>query len=368
MKLTWVALLSMVVLTGCDDDGFIPRQPDPTDTSSPVAARVEMHAPPTIAFDATRGTTSIAVHFVARTSSGAPIARDDLEVTILVDGAEVDNEALLDESSEELETSLVLWPTLDASYSMTQHTPPAFGPMLVQAQRTVTEGRDLHAGRPGDFSWKLAWFNEFVHFPAGPGWAASTILHIAPPGPGALTKLFAAVAYQARQSKVEWEDAGSPDNESHLMLVFSDGADNYSHFDNSAVSETVTGSGSEGSYVRRGYETTTLDDALNAIGDHPALQVHVIGMGDDVNETDLQAIAEAGRGRYVQGSPEDLETLFGEVINEFTTVQSRGVLFPWPAGEYTFELRLNPSSGDPSSRIQFRFRAGDVDAGVIDEG
>lgn len=365
---------AFVVLAGCGDDELrLPNQPpsgsDGDGTGGdPVVAQVQLYAVPQIAFYEEDNTTSVAVRLVARTADGTPIPPDDLEVTILINGEEVDNEALLDESSEVLEANLVLWPTLDASFSMTLHDPPAFEPMLTQAQRTITEGLDLYLDRPGNFEWRLAWFNSFLYTPVGGDWTPGTIQHIAPPTEGTFTKLFGAVAYQARQSLTHWENAGSPDDVSHLLIVFSDGADNYSYFDNSGTPETIVGTGPEGDHVKRGYTSTDLDDVLAAIEAHPALQVHVIGMGEQVNEEDLSAIATAGGGRYVQGSATDIESLFEEVIQEFSTVQSHGVLFPWPAGDYDFELRLSPSESSAAARVNFRFHAGDASAGVIEEG
>jgi len=365
---------ALVLLAGCGDDELrLPNQPpsgsdDPPAGDDPVVASVELYAPPQIVYDEANGKTSVAVRVVARTAADAPISPDELEVTILIDGEEIDSEALLDESSEELEANLVLWPTLDASYSMVVHDPPAFEPMLIEAQRTVSEGVELYDPRPGDFAWELCWFNDYLFMPTGPAWNPGTIRYIEAPAPGTLTKLFAAVAFQARRSLTHWTDAGSPENVSHLMVVFSDGADTYSHFDNSDVLETVEGAGFEGSYVKQGYEATPRADAIAAIEAHPALQVHVIGMGDDVNQVDLEAIAAAGGGRYFQGSSSDLTTLFNEVIKEFSTVQSHGLLFAWPPGDYDFELRLSPSESSEAARIRFRFHAGDASAGVIEEG
>jgi hypothetical protein len=350
-----LGLAGLLVLGGCDDDD--PAAPDPG--PSVLLDRV---GDPAVDFDPQDGTTTVVVQFTARRGDGLPLASDDLEVTLQVDGRPIDVEGILQEDSEQLRSDLYLTLVLDASYSMLQHDPPAFGPMLTAARRAVTEGRSLYLERPGDFTWSLYWFNDRIFTPLESTpeteWQESDIERIPAPGPGTFTKLYAAAhdAVEASRETAESPDAGPRDQ--HVVVVLSDGADNYSWFAN----PELAGTGSVGinrSYEYFGYPATDKAQLLQLIGTHPALQLHVIGLGSAVNDQDLAEIAAAGHGEYFKNlDPSAVDALFDRVILEFASIQTRGATMPLPPGDYTFEVRVRDKATGAVSGFTFPFRGG----------
>ena len=151
----------------------------------------------------------------------------------------------------------------------------------------------------------------------------------------------------------------------YVMLVFSDGADNYSYWDNSVISSTrSTTSGA--SYQQFGTLPTTLEAAKSAVTAHPRLTTHVIGLGSAINTNELTQIAQAGDGIFqANPSSQNLGALFERVLQEFTTIQTRGAEIPLPPGDYEFTLSVkNMAGGNPAS-YKFLMHAGDPQAGVI---
>ncbi|MDW7712016.1 MAG: hypothetical protein SCH98_16240 [Deferrisomatales bacterium] len=347
-----------------DDDGS-PRPPPRGSLT------VELAGDPSVAYDPARGRTTVVVQFIARGADGVPLAPSDLAVEMLVDGRAVDNESVLQESSQELAASVLYSLVLDASGSMLQHEPPAFGPMKEAARKSVQDGRDLWQDRPGTFAWDVCWFNDVLFHRQGT-WNPDHISSIpAPPDEEAATKLYAAVQFMAREM-ADAHGAGTAAGvrDQHILVVLSDGADNLSGFDNSmsAVDErarvppsTDTTSTSAG-YVRFGWPATTLDDALTAIRAHPRLTVHVLALGSEFRPGDLNnlgEIAQAGGGQLlVNPSSDSSEQLFDRVTREFTTLQTRGAAIPQQSGDHTFTLRVQGVTFTGEGTETFRYRAG----------
>ena len=92
----------------------------------------------------------------------------------------------------------------------------------------------------------------------------------------------------------------------------------------------------------------------------------MIGLGSAINANELTQIAAAGDGIFQNNpSSQNLGTLFQRVLQEFTTIQTRGAEIPLPPGDYEFTLTArNKAGGNPSS-YKFRMHAGDPQAGVI---
>jgi hypothetical protein len=307
------------------------------------------------------------MQFIARDQDGYALAPEDIAVEFILDDEPVDNESILQEGSEELSASIHLGLVLDASYSMLLHEPPAFTPMLEAARDAVQQGLDLYVGRPGTFSWDLAWFHEYIFYPdpEGRAWTPGDIVTIPAPESGTATKLFAAVTHQARKMTAAHESVANGPNDHHVLVVFSDGADNYSYWDNAdQVAQGETSSFAP--YVRTGFATTDQDTAVAAITGHPDLITHVIGLGSAVRDDQLQALADAGGGRYFKNpSSSEVGTVFDLVIREFATLQTQGATIPLPPGDYTFKLRVLADERRASDEVTFRFHAGDGDAGLL---
>ena len=107
--------------------------------------------------------------------------------------------------------------------------------------------------------------------------------------------------------------------------------------------------------------------AATAIGTHPDLTVHVIGLGNEVHDAELQAIAEAGGGRYHKNpSSSEIGSVFDLVTREFATIQTHGATIPLPPADYTFRLTVNPDGHGSGDEYTFTFRAGDEGAGLLE--
>lgn len=213
----------------------------------------------------------------------------------------------------------------------------------------------------------MSWFNETVVSPATQGrtWQPDDLLSIPEPGPGTATKLFAAVERQAERMLNTYATTANGPHDHHVMIVLSDGADNYSWFDNSSFMTTgTTSSGAPFDVV--GWQPADVQSAVAAIAAHPNLTVHALGLGSSVQDSELQPLATAGNGRYLKNpSSTQLGNLFDSVTREFATIQDHGATIPLPPGDYDFKLRVRRVAGGARDELSFRFHAGDTGAGVL---
>jgi hypothetical protein len=254
---------------------------------------------------------------------------------------------------------------------MTQHNPPAFGPMKTAARDSYQQVLNLWNTRPGAVKFSLIWFDEVMNqsmynINVARDWFPDDILSIPEPVAGTATKLDSAVKVMADYLQSEY-DKGifNAARDQYVMLVFSDGADNYSYWDNSAISSTrSTTSGA--SYQQYGTVKTTFDETKAAVAAHPRLSTHVIGLGSAINASELTEIAQAGNGIFQNNpSSQNLGDLFQRVLQEFTTIQTRGAEIPLPPGDYEFTLTAKNKAGGQAVSYKFRMHAGDPQAGVI---
>lgn len=355
--LVYLCLAGLIVLpTGCSEDT--------TSLPNPAAVTLAIVDEPSISYDETNGTTNVVIEFVARDEHSVPLTADNVEVTMTLDNEPIDSEALLEEDSEALASNLHLSLVLDTSYSMLRHDPPAFQPMLKAARRTVQEGRNVYTGRPGEFTWSMYWFNDLIYHPIET-WPEFVIESIPSPKQGAFTKLYAATRQALDAAIADYEVDGT-DRDRYIVVVFSDGADNYSWFGNSEISGTAS-IANDYDYNFVGSEPVTKADVLDAIRSHPSLQVHVMGLGSEVNDDDLRSLAQAGRGGYFKNlDPAQVNALFDRVILEFTTIQSQGVTLPIPPGQYRFRIKVRRTDADAETSYTFNFHGGDFSARLLD--
>lgn len=352
-------LLVSLGASGCKEESTGPE----------INAVVELEVldTPQIEFDPAIGTTTVVVQFVARTGDGTPLEQQDIAVDLRLDGAPVDSEGILQEDSEQLRSNMYLSLVLDASYSMLEQSPPAFDPMLAAARKTVAAGRALYADRPGEFDWKLFWFSDRIFTPlensSGTEWLDTDIERIPPPDPGTFTKLYAATQVAVERSRDFAEQIGDDPRDHHVIVVLSDGADNYSWFSNTEI----FGNGSAGTnrnYEYFGYPATSKDNVLNTIHSHPSLRLSVIGLGSAVEDAELQELATAGNGTYFKNpNPDQLDAVFHRVALELTSIQTRGVTLPLPSGDYRLDVVVRQRSTGASATHSFVFHGGDAAAG-----
>lgn len=357
-----LALGLSLSLGGCGSDDW--SEDDGSPRPPPRGSlTVELAGDPSVAYDPDRGRTTVVVQFIARGSDGVPLAPADLAVEMLVDGQAVDNESVLQESSQELAASVLYSLVLDASGSMLQHEPPAFGPMKEAARKSVQDGLDLWQNRPGSFAWDVCWFNDVLFSRQGT-WSPADLSAIPEPPLDAATKLYAAVQFMAqRMAQALGAGTAAGARDQHILVVLSDGADNLSGFDNSALVPPASGTTSTGAAFHRfGWPATTLDGALDAVRAHPRLTVHVLALGSEFRPGDLDnlgKIAQAGGGRLLVNPSSDASAqLFDRVTREFSTLQTRGAAIPQQSGDHTFTLRVQGVTFTGQGTETFRYRAG----------
>ncbi|WP_243336806.1 vWA domain-containing protein [Anaeromyxobacter soli] len=331
----------------------------------PRRPSVEVRGAPVAIFEPTTGKTTVVLDFVLRDSSGNSIDPTTAQIRRLVDGQEVDLESVPDFRDTKMMANLRVGMVLDASYSMTQWQPPAFEPMKQAALDTQASIRQqFTTWNTGTFSSLLDWFQDGYVCEPSPAMPDAAVLDIPAPVPGDATKLFAATARMVDRMKQQYDALVAPGSSDHFaMVVFTDGWDNYSWYDNStapAISYPAAG----GSFSCAGTAPMTLDGLLEKLSAFPQLEVHVIGLGNTIKASELSAIAAAGHGRFVSNpDSSQVATLFQQIAREFTTIRRDGITMPLPPGEYQYEELIEVNGG--VARVKFRFRAGDVNAGVV---
>lgn len=382
----------LLSLTGCKsaNDDTAPTQTTPTQNNPiPVTGAtggtnvgggsgatvsgiaLELVGAPTISWKATNGKTTIVSQFAVRDQNGVPVQDPNYKVEMLINDETLDVESLLEKSAQDLAVNLYFSMVLDASYSMTQHTPPAFEPMKEAARSSYQAVLDAWAQRPGDVKFSLLWFAELLNQNAynantNRDWRPDDILSIPTPVSGESTKLLAAVRTMGQYLTAEKDRgvfAGARDQ--YVMLVFSDGKDNYSWFDNSNKEGSLSTT-SGALYRQFGAPSTDMTQVKAAIAANPKLTVHVIGLGDKINREELQEIATAGGGLFLENpSSVNIGQLFDRVMREFLTIQTRGAEIPLPPNEYKFTLRVSNLAGDIKAEKSYKIRAGDAQSGII---
>ena len=248
LRICLLVALSLAI-AGCGGDNDSPVSPTPEGS-----VEIQITSDPTITYHPATGKTTTIVQFIARDRAGNPLFADDVTVELLVDNQAVDNESLLQDDSEELSSSIHLGLVLDASYSMLLHDPPAFGPMRPPPAMRCSRF-SLYAGRPGTFTWTVSWFNETWRSPptVGRTWQPDDLLTIPEPGPVRRPSCSRRSRSQAGRMLERYATTANGPHDHHVMIVLSDGADNYSWFDNSSFTTTgATTSGAPYDVVRLG--------------------------------------------------------------------------------------------------------------------
>lgn len=315
------------------------------------------------------GATRLIVQFITRDESGAALDPEvdanqeptALASQIYVNDRPTDVESLLNRDSELLKSDLAMSLVLDSTYSMLRHEPPAFAPMKAAAVDVLNGIQEAWAANDARFHWELTWFNEVIFRPTtnnrGAGWSINNINDIPQPSPGDFTGLWKAVDYTIGvHEELYANNVAAGGRDQHVMIVFSDGEDNHSYFDNSA--QRYSGTGDLGGmlyWTYQGYPSTRIQDVKTHLAAVPNLRVYVIAFGQQLGEQgkrDLQGLAEQSRGQYFFGSDSStLGQLFNSVAREFITMQTLGIETPLQDGKYEFSLRTKHiASGAEGSR------------------
>jgi hypothetical protein len=355
----WTALALAVSVAACGGLDFL--------QAPPLPPRVELQGAPAAIFQPTTGKTTVVLDLLVRDPAGNPVDPATAQMRRLVDGQEVDIESVPDFRDTKLSANLRVGMVLDASYSMTQWQPPAFQPMKQAALDTQLSIRDqFSTWNTGTFSALLDWFQDGYVCEPSPSMPDAAVLDIPTPVPGDATKLFAATARMVDRMKQQYDAIVAPGVSDHFaMVVFTDGWDNYSWYDNSAA-PAISYPAAGGTFSCAGTPPMSLDGLLEKLRAFPQLNVHVIGLGNTIKASELSAIAATGHGRFVSNpDSSQVASLFQQIAREFTTTRRDGITMPLPPGEYQYEQQIEVNGG--VARVKFRFRAGDANAGVLAE-
>ena len=337
---------------------------------------IEPQGSPSVSFDNTIGVTTVAASFVVRDEDGLPIRADALTTRSFVDGEELGvsnrfNEGLLDERSEALAQNVYLFLTLDASFSLiAQFDPEQFTPMLTESTRLINKGLAIWGEGPddpndpipndkfGQFFWEVAWFRELIEIPTSSTITPDRIATIAPPTEGNETKMRAAVSYHVEAS-AERFGAGIANGplDRHIVVVFADGQDNLSWFDNPNVSLNATLT--DGSPSRRfGWRAVGLTDLFEEIVEHPMypdrFELYAIRLGN-ADDTPLAQLAQVGLGRFF-GEETNVTSLFDRLAAEITDQVIRGATLAIEPGEYEFRIEVTRTETGDQAEYTFTFR------------
>jgi hypothetical protein len=320
---------------------------------------------PTVTWRAEHAATDVVLKFVARRADGTPLCADDVSVQLLMDGAPLDSEAILQADAKAQEVNLMYSLVLDATRSMLLHSPPAFEPMKLAAQKSVRTGTQLWTERPGIFAWTVNWFDDFVYRPAE-RWPEDALLGIADPDDASFTRLYAAVDFAIDDLAKRREEAGLADDAHNVMVIFTDGHDNHPAWNPPQVRDQLVQPEVGHSFHKIAWPTVEFSTLLEKIRSTPALTVHTIGMGNDIDEAALRSLAQAGNGIFVNnGKGSSIEALFARVTREFTTIQSSGATIPNPSGDHDFTWLVTAKNGAGSGKLTMRLHIGDADAKAL---
>jgi hypothetical protein len=325
--------------------------------------QLQAMAPPQVAWDADRAVTDVVVHYVARLADGTPLQPSEVTVQMLLNGAPLDQESILQAKSAAQQVNVVYSMVLDATRSMLLHTPPAFEPMKQAAQHSVRSGQQMWQKRPGQFVWAVTWFDDYVYRPAN-NWPDDALLSISPPAADSFTRLYSAVDFALDDLPRLRHEAGL-DAAHAVLVVFTDGHDNHPAW-NPAFSDEVVQPDNGWAYHKIAWPTVSHAALLEKIRSRTDLTVHAIGMGNDIDETALQALAQAGRGLYLDNARgASIDSLFARITKEFTTLVSTGATIPNAPGDYDFTLVVTTKRGNGSAKLHLRLHAGDATAAVL---
>jgi hypothetical protein len=212
----------------------------------------------------------------------------------------------------------------------------------------VQQADDQWSSRPGTFTWRVVWFNDYV-FEGPEDWEASDILSIPEPTQLNATRLHAAIAHGldvAEDIRSPPRAEGDANSDSNILIVLSDGQDNSSE---------------------RAISTPDLDFAVDApVVDSRAeavkqiegvdwLTLHMLVFGDDVDAEPLGAFSDAGGGRLVSrptNARSGIDELFDEALKEFVTRETVGFYAPVRVGEWEWSIEFDVASITDDKRAQ----------------
>lgn len=316
------------------------------------------------------GRTNVILQFIPRDKNGFPLSTDQFSIELKRDGKEIDSESHLESSSVELQFDVNFGLVLDTSYSMV--TNEALLPMLTAAKNSIDSGSAIWKDKLGQFSFYTSWFNDFIFYSndtLNNVWDSNDLLDIPAPldNRNGATKLYAGIDFMVDQLTA-LPIASRPDEspkDQNIILVFSDGEDNYSHHDNSDIAEETLHTINGAEYKKIGYKATSQSDLITKLEEAKNLTVHAISLGADNGQSTLRDIARSGNGTF-QSNPNanELAAVFDGVVKEFTTMQTHGARLLLVDGTYQFTLKVTNKAGTLSSEYSFEFETNSEGASI----
>ncbi len=288
--------------------------------------------------DATEGFAS----FVVKNIDGEAIGASDMTIRQFIDGERPGSglwEGGQNLTSENLSSDLHVTLLLDASTSVVEQG--LFDQMKESAQELLRQGEADWEKRPGNFSWQVIWFNQWVSA-ASDDWTFEDIVDIPEPPEDSdgFTRLYAAMNFAIRESTQTRRDGvAAGDRDNHLLAVFTDGRDNISRRD-SPEPPTPNGVTINGAtYDNFPTTATSREDVEQLMLDRPWLQVALLGLGSSIDRDALDSLAEAGGGTVFEGN--DIERLFSRAQSSFEILQTVGWRLPFNPNEpHTWEVEF----------------------------
>jgi len=334
------------------------------------ALQIEPVGLPEVSLDRRIGTTRILLDYLVRDGFGRPLSPAQYRVRLFLDGNQLGtgmfDESVLGSDAQELELDLFLMLVLDASFSLQGSSTPRFAETLQAAENFVVRGADIWSRRPGSFDWSIVWFNELLARPDPDFTSTFRITAIPAPSAGDFTKLYGAVGAGLEVSAdLRADGVASGPRSRHVVVVFTDGRDNLSGFDNLGVQEKGILSNGD-PYDRFGWRSTDLTALLREIADHPAypesLTLHTVGLGESCETTSgtcfdreaLAQMAQVGLGQQLDAL-DDVGGLFEEVAREFETLKSDGAIMALRPGTYAFDLVVERLDNSAVGELRFLF-------------
>ena len=300
--------------------------------------------------DATEGFAS----FVVLTEDGGAVPASDTTITQLIDNEEPgsglwEGGQSLDE--ENLSSDLHVTLLLDASDSVVDAE--LFDQMKASAEELLRQGATQWEERPGEFSWQVIWFNQWVSAAEGE-WQLEDIADIPPPPEDfdGFTRLYSAMEFALRSAETARDNGiADGDRDNHLLAVFTDGRDNISGLDSQEppVPSGTTSSGATFStFATTAITRTQLERQMQ---NRPWLQVSLLGFGNNIDSEELDALATAGGGTVFEGN--DIERLFSRAQRSFEILQTVGFRLPFNPGEpHIWELEFKVKGINREAKIK----------------
>lgn len=339
---------------------------------SPSAMTVEPVGKPLVTREA--GETTVVASFLAFDDANdaeypQPMAAHEMASVQYIDGVKIDAESLLSAAETTHPSDLHLTFLLDTSYSMVLNG--QYETMLRTAASTHDKIAAEWKRKGGAFTFDLFWFRKWVFHAVG-DWRSSQIASIPAPVPPAFTRLYGGAEAALEHMRAKYlAGVAAGERDRHVLVVFTDGRDNFSHESNAAYSPSpedcpispnggcVTSASAPFEYLVS--EPADLSTVTGAIVAHPNAKVHVLGLSNEsegelaLDKEALGEIARVGQGQLMT-STDDVPALFETLSNLFVHEVSVGALLPDPAGLHEYRIDLfHANEAEPAARCTFTF-------------